>query len=94
MKPIEEIKSRKDLIARKFGVTRIGVFGSFARGEENEQSDIDILVEFMKDRKTFDNYMELKFFMEDLFKRPVDLVTIRSLRPELKQKILEEVVYA
>ncbi|MFH1436118.1 MAG: protein kinase [Pseudomonadota bacterium] len=94
MKPIEEIKSRKDLIARKFGVKRIGVFGSFARGEENEQSDIDILVEFMKDRKTFDNYMELKFFMEDLFKRPVDLVTIRSLRPELKQKILEEVVYA
>jgi len=93
MKPIETIKSRKKLIAKKFGISKIGIFGSFARGEENENSDIDILVEFMKDRKTFDNYMELKFFMEDLFKRPVDLVTIKALKTELKREILKEVVY-
>jgi len=75
-----------------FGVRRIGVFGSFARRMEREESDIDILVEF--ERESFDNYMELKFFLEDLFGRKVDLVIIDALKPALKPYIEREAVYA
>lgn len=76
---------------RKFGVKRLGLFGSFARGDQKETSDLDFLVEF--EHKTFDAYMDLKFFLEDLFSCRIDLVTISAIRPELRDKILEEAVY-
>ena len=79
---------------RRYGVKRIGLFGSYLRGEQKESSDIDILVEFEKGKKTFDNYMELKFFLEDLFKRKVDLVIAESVKPELRKYIMESVKYA
>ena len=83
-----------ELIRQKFGVRRIGIFGSFARGEEREYSDLDVLVVFEEGQKTFDNYMDLKFYLEDLFGREVDLVTERALKPQLKDIIMKEVVYA
>ncbi len=79
---------------KRYGVKRIGLFGSYLRGEQREDSDIDILVEFEKGKKTFDNYMELKFFLEELFKRKVDLVIAESVKPELKKYIMESVRYA
>lgn len=79
---------------KKYGVNRLGVFGSHARGEQNAESDVDILVEFRKDKKTFDNYMGLKFFLEDLFKRKVDLVVVGTIKPDLKTSILKSVKYA
>ncbi len=79
---------------KRYGVKRIGLFGSYLRGEQKEDSDIDILVEFEKGKKTFDNYMELKFFLEELFKRKVDLVIAESVKPELKKYIMESVRYA
>ena len=88
------LKINEQLIRQKYGVKRIGIFGSFSRGEEKEGSDIDILVEFEKGCKTFDNYMDLKFFLADLFHRKVDLVTVEALRPHLKDNILKEVSYA
>lgn len=94
MTAIEILKKHENTIKDKYHVRRIGVFGSFARGEEKESSDIDILVEFERGSKTFDNYMDLKFFLEDLFNRKVDLVTVEALRPQLKDNILGEVVYA
>lgn len=75
-----------------FGVRRIGLFGSTVRNEHDGSSDIDILVEF--DVKTFDNYMDLKDFLEGLFERPVDLVISDALKPRLRQNILTETVYA
>ena len=83
-----------EVIRQKFGVRRIGIFGSFARGEEREDSDLDVLVVFEEGQKTFDNYMDLKFYLEDLFGREVDLVTERALKPQLKDIIMKEVVYA
>jgi len=83
-----------EVIHQKFGVKRIGIFGSFARGEEREDSDLDVLVVFEEGQKTFDNYMDLKFYLEDLFGREVDLVTERALKPQLKDIIMKEVVYA
>ena len=79
---------------RDLGVKRYGLFGSFVRGQTTEQSDIDILVEFEPGQKTFDNFMQLAFFLEDLLGREVDLVTAESLSPYIGPHILKEVEYA
>lgn len=76
----------------QFEVKKIGLFGSYANGKQNKKSDIDILVEFKK--KTFDNYMNLKFFLEKLFKTKIDLIISDALKPQLKASILKEVEYA
>ncbi|MFH1101426.1 MAG: nucleotidyltransferase family protein [Methanobacteriota archaeon] len=79
---------------QQYGVKRIGLFGSYTTNNHHRKSDIDILVEFQKGKKTFDNYMELKFFLEKLFNRPVDLVVKEALKLELKPSILKSVRYA
>lgn len=79
---------------KKYGVKRIGLFGSYLRKEQKPTSDIDILVEFEKGKVTFDNYMDLKFFLEDLFKCKVDLVIKEAIKPDLKPYILGSVKYA
>ncbi len=79
---------------KKFGVKRIGLFGSYIRDEQKATSDIDILIEFEKGKVTFDNYMDLKFFLEDLFKCKVDLVMKDTIKPDLKPYILGSVKYA
>jgi len=94
MNVLEILKKHEADIRRKYRVKKIGVFGSFARGEGKEGSDIDVLIEFEDGHKTFDNYMDLKYFLEDLFSRKVDLVTVKALKPQLKDIILQEVVYA
>ena len=77
---------------KQFGVRRLGLFGSYVRGEEKESSDLDFVVDF--ERKTFDNYMDLKEFLENLFKCSVDLVIIDAIKPRLKPIILNETLYA
>ncbi len=78
----------------KFGVKKIGLFGSFASRRNTNNSDIDILVEFKTGEKTFDNYMDLKFFLEDRLKRKVDLVIEKNIKTELKEEILSTAKYA
>ncbi len=72
------------------GVRSIGLFGSFARGEQTSASDIDVLVEFEPAKHTFDNFMEVSFLLEDLFGRKVELVTPESLSPYIGPHILRE----
>jgi predicted nucleotidyltransferase len=79
---------------QRLGVRRCGLFGSFVRNEPHDQSDVDILVEFAPEQKTFDNFMRLAFFLEDLFGRKVDLITTESLSPYIGPNILREVEYA
>ena len=79
---------------RAYGIKQIGVFGSFVRSSHNNRSDIDILIEFYPGEKKFDNYMELKFFLEKLLHRKVDLVIKDAIKPRVKQYILSEVLYA
>lgn len=79
---------------KNFGVKRCGLFGSFLRDRQNLQSDIDLLVEFEMGKKTYDNYIHLAFFLEELFGRSVDLVTPESLSPHIGPHILREVEYA
>jgi predicted nucleotidyltransferase len=77
---------------RGLGVRRLGLFGSAARGEATEGSDLDFLVEL--ERKTFDAYMDVKELLEALFQRRVDLVISEAIKPQLRQCILQETIYA
>jgi hypothetical protein len=78
---------------QRFGVKRLGLFGSFVRGEQHDASDVDVLVEFESGCKTFDNFIYLAFSLEALFGRKVDLLTPESLSPYLGPQILGEVEY-
>jgi uncharacterized protein len=75
------------------GVNRIGLFGSFVRDAANSESDIDLLIEFQVAQKSFEHFMELSFFLEELFQRRVELVTPESLSPHIGPHILREVEY-
>lgn len=75
----------------RYGVKRIGLFGSFLKKKSNKRSDMDFLVAFKK--PTFDNYMELKFFLEKLFHKKVDLVVEDNLKPALRY-VKREALYA
>jgi uncharacterized protein len=88
------LRQHETILKERFGVERIGIFGSFVRGEERPDSDVDVLVVFQKDEETFDHYMDCKFYLEDLFGRKVDLVIEDSIKHRLKEPILNEVVYA
>ncbi len=74
-----------------YGVKELGIFGSFARNEQRADSDVDVLVEM--DRNTFDAYMDLLFFLEDLFGRKVDLVIKDTIKPMIRKRVLREAVY-
>lgn len=78
----------------RLGVRRIGVFGSFVRGAQTDESDVDVLVEFAEGSATFDNFMDLCFLLEDGFGRKVDVLTTGSLSPFIGPHILDEVEYA
>ena len=77
---------------RRFGVRRLGLFGSHARGEATPASDLDFVTEL--EAKTFDNYMGLKAFLEDLFHAKVDLVLTDAVKPALRHAILDHALYA
>jgi hypothetical protein len=79
---------------KTLGVRKIGLFGSFVRGEQHPDSDIDLLVEFEAGQKTFDAFMELSFLLEEVFQRRIELVTVESLSPYIGPHILKEVEYA
>lgn len=78
---------------RALGVRRLGLFGSFVREAARPESDVDVWVEFEPGRKTFDNFMELAFLLEDLFQRPVELVTPESVSPYIRPYIESELEY-
>jgi len=80
-------------IRGRFGVAKIGIFGSTARGEERPDSDVDVLVEFTPGQATFRNFMELAYFLEDLFGRRMDLVTDQGLSRYLRPRVEEEDVW-
>ena len=83
------VDNRKTL--RKYGVKRIGLFGSYVQGTATAASDIGFLVEL--ERLTFDDYMGLAVFLEDLFKKDVDLITPTSIKPGYKPYIEKELEY-
>ncbi len=90
---LNTIRSKKKEI-NKFGIKKIGLFGSYARDEQVENSDIDILIDFEADKENFDNYMAAYDYIESLFSdQHVDIVTKNGLSPYIGPKILNEVKY-
>lgn len=83
----------KGEIAARFSVSRIGIFGSVARGEQTEASDIDILVEFSRPIGFF-TFLELEEFLSLNLGAPVDLVTCDALKPIIRERVTAEVAYA
>lgn len=88
---LRALAENRDAI-RRYGVKRLGLFGSCARDEATGASDLDFVVEF--DRKSFDAYMDLKAYMEGLFHCPVDLVLVDAVKPRLRAAVVEEAVHA
>ena len=89
---LEQLARSKPTLVARYGVTDLALFGSTARDAARVDSDIDILVAF-DGPATSERYFGVQFFLEDLLGRPVDLVTDRALRPELRPFIEKEAVH-
>ena len=90
---LDFLSSHKAELAQKYGVTKIGLFGSYARGEEREDSDVDIAVEIDSTNK-FRSFFNLKYFLEDNLHKKIDLGIESTLKPIAKKYIEKEIVYA
>ncbi len=88
---LQRLHAEAPALRKKYGVKSLAVFGSMARGDDHEGSDVDILVTF-EDRPTFDNFFGLKSYLEDLFDRPVDLGTPTMVRPGLLPLVEKEAI--
>jgi hypothetical protein len=86
---IYKIKHTIISILKRHSITRAGIFGSFARGNENPDSDIDILVEFDKQISLLE-FVGIKYELEDILEKKVDLVEYQSIKPRLKKRIMSE----
>ena len=86
---ISFIKQLAIPIFEKYGVGRASLFGSYARGENTEKSDVDILVEVSEDKNLFD-MMDIQFALEDVLKKKIDLVEYKAIKPRLRPYILKD----
>ena len=91
-KIIAFLRAHKDKLERDFGVTQIALFGSYARGEQQPDSDIDLLIETKT--PSFDAYCDLKYFLEENLKRHIDLGYFKAVRQFIKRTIQEDLIYA
>jgi predicted nucleotidyltransferase len=88
-KKIMSLLKKHGDVLKKYKVKRIGLFGSYVRGEQKRHSDIDFLVEF--EEASFDNFMELAFSLEDMFRKKVELITNGNLSPYIQPYVEKEV---
>ena len=88
---LAELAARKAEIAERFGVRRLAVFGSAARDEMSEGSDVDVLVEF-EGAATYQGYFDLKDYLEGLLGRTVDLVTEAGLKPRARRQVERDLI--
>ena len=86
---LEAIKRKLIPILKKYNVTRAGIFGSYARGEQNGKSDIDILVE-VNERVGLIEFIKLKMAIQELLRKKVDLVEYDTIRPEIRENIIRD----
>src|SRR3954470_5897919 len=86
------LSSKAPGLRKRYGVKSLAVFGSMARGDDREGSDVDILATF-EGKPTFDNFMGLKLELEELLARPVDLGTPETLRPEMRAAVERDLVH-
>jgi uncharacterized protein len=99
---MRQVQTKQDILAlisqyqnelKSLGVHRLGLFGSFVREEAHAHSDVDLIIEFVRGQKTFDNYMQVSLLLEETLQRPVELVTLESLSPYIAPGVLQEAEY-
>ena len=90
---IKKLEAAAPAIRAKFGLTKIGIFGSFARGEQTRTSDVDVLVEFAEGHATLHNFVGLSDYLEALFKRKVDLLTVEGIDKYIRHHVESEVIW-
>ena len=90
---IEPLLKKKQFFYENFGVTRMGVFGSFIQGSQKDESDIDIIVEMEKGKKNLHNFLQLKRLLESEFGRSVDLGFEHTLKPIVRAKLKGKITY-
>jgi hypothetical protein len=90
---IDFLSSHKEELAQRFGVTSIGLFGSYARAEAKEGSDIDIAIELRLDHKSLRNFFGLRRYLEQELGRPVDLGIESTLKPQIREEISKEIIH-
>jgi len=89
---LEFLSAHKPEFEEKFGVVTIGLFGSYVRGEERDDSDIDIAVELKKENIA-DEYFNLLHYLEDNLHKRIDLGILSDIKPALKPYVFKEIVY-
>jgi uncharacterized protein len=91
---ISFIARNKNLFREKFYITKIGIFGSYARGEQNEASDIDLIVEFEDNTQNlYDLKLEIKKFFRNNLGTDIDICREKYIKPRIKEEILKETIY-
>ena len=91
---IEFLRKNKEITYQRYGVTRIGVFGSRIKGKETGKSDLDVLIEMRKDKKNLHNFLEFRRrFLEKNLGLRVDLGTESALKPMIRESIKDELIY-
>jgi len=93
MDPVSLLETHADEL-RALGARKVGVFGSLARGKETPESDVDVYLEFAEGMKNYDNFFAIHELLEEIFGRPIDLVTDGSLNESKARLILPTVRYA
>lgn len=93
LQSITQTLSDQKINLKQFGLKRIGIFGSSARGEDTITSDIDLLLDFDPTQKTYKNFFASTTFLENLFKKPIDAVTPQALSPYIKPHIEKDITY-
>ena len=89
---VDIIRNNKSEIELRFGVHRLGLFGSYVHGQQKKRSDVDLLVSFNRDIDLFD-FVDLREFLENKLHAKVDLVMESALKPAIGKRILAEVEY-
>ena len=92
-KIIDLMRENKKYFYEKFGVSKIGIFGSYAKGVQTEKSDIDIVIKMDKSKKTLHNFLEFKRYIENITSKKVDLATEESLKSHFADSIKDEIYY-
>lgn len=87
------LQAHKDELTRRFGVVSVGLFGSYARGEAREDSDIDIAIELTPDRKSLSNFLGTRRYLEEQFEKTVDLGIESTLKPLVRDLVAKEIIH-
>ncbi len=88
------LRENKEMLLSRYSLTKIGIFGSYARNEQTEKSDIDFIFQFEDDAKDlYNKYFDLHEYLKSVFKKEVDICSERGIKPMFKPYILKDVIY-